>query len=141
MYLISVTRLRVRSLRFMPMFAWHAWSAVRQIKTAPGFQGGALLPDRHRVFWTMTAWDDEPAMRAYMMGGLHRTAMPHLANWCDEAAVVHWHNDAATLPTWPDAAQHMRETGRPSNLRFPGPQHASLNFASPRLSRGAKIRK
>ena len=55
---VSITRLRVRSWRFLPGFAFHVWRSVRQVRAATGFQGGSLLPERGRTFWTMTLWDD-----------------------------------------------------------------------------------
>ncbi len=63
---VSLTRLRVRSLFFMPLFGLYAARSNRQVQHAPGFLNGSLLPDDHRVFWTMTAWDSPAIMRAYM---------------------------------------------------------------------------
>ena len=82
---VSITRLRLRSVRFLPGFARHTLGSIRQVKRAPGFLGGALLPDRAWTFWTMTAWDRRDSMRAIMVGGAHRTAMTRLLDWCDEA--------------------------------------------------------
>ncbi len=56
---ISVTRLRIRSLFFLPAFAFHTLRSIRQVRTAAGFLDGNLLPDRHRTYWTMTAWDSQ----------------------------------------------------------------------------------
>jgi hypothetical protein len=40
---ISVTRLRIRSIRFLAGFALHALRSLKQVKNANGFRGGALL--------------------------------------------------------------------------------------------------
>lgn len=64
MALISVTRLRLRSVRYLPPFAWHALASTRQIRRAPGFLGGQVVGERGWGFWTITAWADEAAMRA-----------------------------------------------------------------------------
>ena len=64
MPLISVTRLRLRSARFLPGFAWHALRSGAQARRAPGFLGMRLLPERPLVFWTVTAWDDLSSMTA-----------------------------------------------------------------------------
>ena len=137
---VSVTRLRLRSIRFLPAFAVHTLRAHRQVKHASGFQGGSLLPDRRWAFWTLTAWDDEGAMRDYMLSGDHRTAMARLVDWCDEASVVHWTQAERALPSWSAAAARMREEGRASKVRHPSPEHASLNFAAPRVSRVGPIK-
>jgi len=90
MVFISVTRLRVRSFIYLPQFLRDAFKSMRQVGRSSGFLGGRLLVNAKNVFWTMTAWKDEAAMNAYRTGGAHRTAMPKLLDWCDEAAVVHW---------------------------------------------------
>ena len=100
MFFVSLTRLRIRSFRFVPLFALQIFRALRQVKKAPGFQRGALLADRSWTFWTMTAWDSQDNMRQYMTTGAHKSAMPHLLHWCDEAAVVHWSQPEETLPGW-----------------------------------------
>jgi hypothetical protein len=81
---ISITRLRVRSVRFLPLFVLFAFRSLRQVKTAAGFQNGSLLADRDWTFWTMTAWDNQDSMRRFMAAGSHKEAMPRLLDWCDE---------------------------------------------------------
>jgi hypothetical protein len=129
---ISVTRLRIRSVRFLPSFALNIFRTRNQVKNAVGFQGGSLLADRARVFWTMTAWDSQESMRNYMTTGSHRKAMPRLPDWCDEASVVHWIHPDSSLPSWIEADKRMRENGRPSKVRFPSPQHEALDYRTPR---------
>lgn len=133
MSFVSVTRLRVRSFRFLLPFALHFLRTRRQVRDAPGFQGGSLLADRAWTFWTMTAWDSQASMRRYMTAGAHRAAMPRLLDWCDEASVVHWDQPGDALPTWPEADRRMRESGRPSKVRNPSPDHAALNYRGPRV--------
>jgi heme-degrading monooxygenase HmoA len=76
MSLIGVTRLRVRSVRFLPSFAMHFLRTRRQVREAPGFQGGSLLADRRLAFWTMTAWDSRDSMRLYMTTACDNRASP-----------------------------------------------------------------
>ncbi len=151
MAFISITRLRVRSLRFLPAFGVHTSRSIRQVKRAPGFRGGSLLADRQWAFWTMTAWDNRDSMRDYMTAGSHRAAMPRLLDWCDEASVVHWDmpDDSAGLeqssqgdglPSWTEADRRMRQDGRASKVRHPSPDHAGLTFRAPRLTGGGPIR-
>src|SRR5437016_2945001 len=109
MVFVSVTRLRIRSVRFMPSFGLHAFRSRWQVRKAPGFVTGALLSDQCWTFWTMTVWESQESMRAFMTSGAHKLVMPHLLNWCDEASVVHWTQPEATLPSWTEADAHMRE--------------------------------
>lgn len=129
---ISVTRLRIRSVRFLPAFLVDFIRTRRQVRTAPGFLGGSLLADRSRTFWTLTAWNEQESMRRYMTSGSHRTAMPKLLDWCDEASVVHWTQEDEALPAWLEADRRMREQGRASKVRNPSPFHANLSFRPPR---------
>ncbi len=139
MVFISLTRLRIRSIRFVPLFAVQTLLSLRQVRKAPGFQTGALLADRSFTFWTITAWDSPESMRAYMISGPHKRAMPHLLHWCDEASVAHWTQPDATLPTWLEADTRMRETGRPSKVLHSSPNHAGLTYRAPRTSAGGPI--
>ncbi len=138
---VSLTRLRIRSVRFMPVFFWHAIWSQRQVRKSPGFIDGALLADRAWTFWTLTAWDNPESMRAYMISGAHKAAMPHLLHWCDEASVAHWAQEDAALPTWEEADRRMRETGRASKVLHPSAQHAGLNYRAPRTTAGGPIRR
>jgi hypothetical protein len=141
MIFVSLTRLRIRSIRFVPLFAVYVFRSRRQVRRAPGFQSGALLTDRRRTFWTMTAWDSEESMRAYMTAGAHKQAMPHLLHWSDEASVAHWTQTDATLPSWTEAERRMREGGRASKVLHPSPQHANLSFRPPRTTASGAIRR
>ena len=140
MAFISVTRLRIRSIRFLPGFALHTLRSLKQIKNAHGFRGGALLADRSWTFWTLTAWDSEETMRRYMITGSHKLAMPRLLEWCDEASVVHWNQQETDLPPWDTADKRMRKEGRISKVRNPSPRHAGLNYRPPRTTTGGTIR-
>jgi hypothetical protein len=141
MVFVSLTRLRIRSMRFMPLFALYTWRSLRQVRSSPGFQDGGLLADRDRTFWTMTAWDSQQSMRAYMISGAHKAAMPKLLDWCDEASVAHWEQETATLPSWTEADARMRATGRVSKVRHPSPEHAGLRYREPRTTSGGPIRR
>ncbi|WP_353072905.1 DUF3291 domain-containing protein [Tunturiibacter gelidoferens] len=139
MIFISLTRLRIRSILYLPVFAIYTVRSLRQVKKAPGFHTGALLPDRSWTFWTMTAWDERESMRQYMTTGAHKSAMPHLMHWCDEASVAHWEQEQTSLPSWEEADRRMRESGRASKVNHPSPEHASLNYRKPRTTGGGII--
>lgn len=140
MAFVSITRLRIRSLRFMPQFLVHTMRTGRQTKRADGFLDGSLLADRKRTYWTVTLWRDQGAMRAYMTSGAHLKAMPKLLDWCDEASVVHWTQDDPIAPDWLEADRRMRTEGRPSKVRNPSPNHRDLAYDPPRTARAVPIR-
>ncbi len=136
---VSLTRLRIRSLRFMPLFGIHTLRSISQVKRAPGFRIGALLPDRSLTFWTLTGWDSQEAMRSYMTTGSHKQAMSHLMHWCDEASVAHWTQEEEALPSWSEADRRMRTEGRASKVNHPSPHHADLTYQEPRTTGGGPI--
>jgi heme-degrading monooxygenase HmoA len=139
MYFVSLTRLRLRSIRFLPLFAVDALRSTSQIRKAAGFERGALLNDRNWTFWTLTVWDSRQNMRQYMTTGSHKVAMPKLMRWCDEASVAHWEQESAETPTWEEAEERMRTTGRPSKVNHPSADHASMEYRAPRMTQGASI--
>src|SRR6266436_8977095 len=131
MALVSITRLRLRSWRFLPMFVWYVLRSARQAARAEGNLAAKLLRERRNTFWTSTNWTGEVAMRKFMTSGAHGKAMRKLAEWCDEAAVVHWTQESAELPTWPEAypapaKEWQALQGQSSLCRTLGP----MNFAS-----------
>ena len=141
MALISVTRLRLRSVRYLLPFYWHSLKSARQARRAPGFLGGQLAGERGMAYWTITAWHDEAAMRAYRTAPPHLRAMPKLLDWCDEASVVHWQQDGPALPDAAEAARRMVADGRISKVRHPSPAHAARRIVVGRPPRaGLRLR-
>ncbi len=82
MPLVAVTRLRLRSLRFLVPFAWYTWRSFEQAKHARGNLGVKLRKAEGITFWTLTAWQDEAAMSRYRITPPHRHAMAKLPEWC-----------------------------------------------------------
>lgn len=137
MAFISLTRLRVRSALRLPQVYWHSFRSMRQAGRARGFLGGRVLGEASRTFWTVTAWESAEAMREYRNADAHRTAMPKLIEWCDEASITHWEQDGPELPTWPEAHARMAAEGRPSKVRNPSPAHEARQIAVPRAAANA----
>jgi quinol monooxygenase YgiN len=133
MVFISVTRLRIRSMRFLPAFLWHVLFVRRQVGQAPGGLGFQLLNEGPHVFWTLSAWSDEAAMRAFMMSGAHRKSMPKLLDWCDEASVGHWQHGDATLPDLREAHRRMVAEGRMSKVRYPSAAQLEKRIPEPKI--------
>jgi hypothetical protein len=132
MPVISITRLRLRSWRFIPAFLVYAMRSSRQARRSEGNLGTGVLNDANKTFWTRSAWKDEAALKAFLIAQPHLTAMKKLPYWCDEAAIVHWVQETAALPDWKEACHRMRAEGRPSKVTFPSADHQALRFPEPR---------
>jgi hypothetical protein len=131
MAFVSVTRLRLRSVRYLIPFTIYALLSSRQARRSKGNLGLKLLRDANQTFWTLTAWQDEEAMRSFMMSGSHRRAMPKLLDWCDEASVAHWKQETSELPSWDQAHRKIVEHGRPSKVKQPSSDHIARRIPEP----------
>ena len=69
MVFVSATRLRVRSVFFLPQFFWHTFRSQKQAKSTSGMLGGRLMLEARWVFWTVTVWESEGAMRTFRGSG------------------------------------------------------------------------
>jgi hypothetical protein len=131
--LVSVTRLRIRSITAYFQFLAKNEATVRQVVASPGFIRGKLLVDGFRTFWTTTVWRDEASMRAYRSSGAHGAVMSRLPGWCDEASVTHWTQDSDELPHWQEAHRRMSTQGRPSRVDHPSAAHQARIIRPPRV--------
>jgi heme-degrading monooxygenase HmoA len=121
--LVSVTRLRLRSWRFLLPFAIEAARSRRQAEGSPGCVGALVRKTQGLAFWTLTFWEDGASLRAFMLKSPHHAAMPKLAHWCDEAAVAHWEHGSAVRPGWSEAAEKLAAAGRLSRVKRPSARH------------------
>ena len=71
---ISITGLTLRSRRHVFRFWWHAIGSITQAKRAPGNRS-ADARTIAGVHHTLSVWDDEQAMRAYLNSGAHLRAL------------------------------------------------------------------
>lgn len=140
MPLISITRLHVRSWRYLPPFLIQALRSAWQAKLAEGNLSTSLLQEARNTFWTRTVWTDEAAMKSYITSGVHKQVMRSLLEWCDEAAVVHWEQAGSQPPTWEEAFRRLREEGRPSKVNHPSKAHQAYRFPRPQVRLTGELR-
>lgn len=131
MPVVSITRLRVRSWRFLPAFLFTAFRIGGQARRAQGNLAVKVLHDRRRAFWTCTSWDSESSMKSFMLAAPHGPAMRKLLNWCDEAALVRWTQDNDELPSWTEAHKRMLRYGRLSKVNHPSEAQIAFRIDEP----------
>jgi hypothetical protein len=120
---VSVTRLRIRSWRFMPGFMFYAQRSRKQIQSSSGFIRGTIARDPAGGFWTITGWTDEKSMKSFRNSAAHLKAMPKLSRWCDEGSYVHWEQDEPSLPTAKVCYERLRDSGKLSRVQDPSAGH------------------
>jgi hypothetical protein len=74
MVYVSITGLELKSLVHAPAFWWHAIRSMGQAQSSPGLVSAEarLINGIHH---TLTVWESEAAMRAYLTTGAHLAAM------------------------------------------------------------------
>jgi hypothetical protein len=137
---VSVTRLRVRSWSYLPAFLIATVRITWQARKAGGSLSVKIFRERRNAFWTSTSWESEAAMRQFMMAKPHGPAMRKLLNWCDEAALVHWTQHDAELPSWPEAHRRMQQMGRPSKVNHPSLAQQSYTIPEPDPAAKSELR-
>ncbi len=74
MVYVSITGLQLKSIGHTPAFWWHAVRSMRQAQSAPGLIS-ADARQINGIHHTLTIWETEGAMRAYLVTGAHLAAM------------------------------------------------------------------
>ena len=131
MRVVSITRLRVRSWRYLLPFIFYALRASWQAKNSQGNLAVSLLRDTDNTFWTRTVWTTESAMKAFMLARPHGPVMRRLLEWCDEAALVHWGQETDGKSDWQEAHRRLQADGRRSKVNHPSPAHESFQIRPP----------
>jgi len=75
-------------------------------------------------------------MRSFIGSGIHRRIMARLPEWCDEADLVHWVQDAKEPPSWPEAHRRLQQDGRRSRVSHPSDAQRRFEIREPRTSAG-----
>jgi hypothetical protein len=132
MNFVSVTRLRLRKLRFLPGFAWWAARSTWQCRRIEGNLRTLTIKDAGLIFWTITVWRDQAAMREFRNSGAHKVAMPKLFEWCDEATYVHWEQAGDAPPDLKIAHERLVAEGVVARVRHPSGNHSARSFPVPK---------
>jgi heme-degrading monooxygenase HmoA len=71
--------------------------------------GYALKADLlNKTFWTMSAWDDQEALTAFVRSDVHRKAMTSLQSHMDDPRIKTYEASGSKVPpTWPDLAREL----------------------------------
>ncbi|MEV5828934.1 DUF3291 domain-containing protein [Spirillospora sp. NPDC052242] len=106
---VMASRFEVRSLRHVPGFFLASLRLLRQARTAPGAHGFTLKAEpAKRTFWTLSAWRDDEALRAYAAAEPHRSTMRRQRAVMRDSTFVFWNVRGSELPLdWTDAQHRL----------------------------------
>ena len=110
--LVQVSRLELARRRDVPGFLVAALRIRRHALRTPGCVGLALRAQPfRRTFWTLSAWDDQAAIGAFMRSDGHRAVM---VAYRGRMAGSHFHTwtagEAGRRPSWTDARRRYDES-------------------------------
>src|SRR5712692_3664285 len=98
MPIVSVTRLHLRSVRFLPAFSWYTFKSARQAQQTPGNLGVQLRKTNGLAFWTLSMWQTIEATKKFKFASPHKKAMQKLPYWCNEASFADWEQNTTEWP-------------------------------------------
>ena len=94
-------------------FARRVAEVRRQLESAEGLVGYSMLGRPwSRKYWTLSVWDDETALRAFVAEHPHVDIMSAVAPDVGATRFVRWNVRGSALPPrWPDALRRIEDDG------------------------------
>ncbi|MFE5219659.1 MULTISPECIES: DUF3291 domain-containing protein [unclassified Streptomyces] len=107
---VFASRFETRTLRGALRFLAGAPAVWRQISRAPGAHGASLRAQPLRkVFWTVSAWESEGALKTFARSGAHRPISRGLSSQMSDVAFATWQTSADRLPIgWEEVARRLQ---------------------------------
>jgi heme-degrading monooxygenase HmoA len=102
---VSVTRLRLKGKRKLPLFFWHTFKSVSQSRKSEGLLYSSFNNEGWDTYWTLTMWENKDAMKEYRNKGSHLKAMKVSRNIANELESINWETE--NKPTWEECKQRL----------------------------------
>jgi quinol monooxygenase YgiN len=134
MPVMVVTRLRLRRPELLDDFFVASVAVIEQAKAASGSLGVDAMAENNDVWWTVSAWQDRAAMRAFVAAEPHHSVIPRVDEFCDEATFVDWEQDSAELPAWDISYARLVAEGQSAALTDASPANQDRSFPPPPAS-------
>ncbi|MFI0270461.1 DUF3291 domain-containing protein [Streptomyces luteogriseus] len=110
------TEVHVFASRFETRTLWGALRFLagtpavwRQVRRSPGVYGATLkAKPLRRTFWTLSAWESEDALHAFVRAGAHGPSSRGLAPQMKDSAFTTWQVSSDELPLpWSEALRRL----------------------------------
>jgi hypothetical protein len=108
---VMASRLELRRIGDVPSFLAAALRIRRQMLGSAGALGVSLIArPLHRTFWTLSAWQDQAALRAATGGQPHVQLMRRFRPRMAGSSFVTWTAPATDLPiAWDEAMRRLEK--------------------------------
>lgn len=107
-YWISITGLRLKRSWHIVPFLWHATRAFRQAERSPG----CLRAESRRtrgVFHTLTVWDSQDCVKAFLYKGAHGQAARSFSRYFEGKTFGY---QSSEIPDWDEVRRLYEEHGQ-----------------------------
>ncbi len=104
-YVALVSYLPLNSAWSLPRLVVYSARIQRQLRTSSGLIGYSLRARlAAKQFWTLSVWENEAALQAFVAAPPHVAAMKKMAPYMGATRFVRWNAKGAELPLrWDDA--------------------------------------
>ncbi len=108
-YVALLSYLPLKSYWRVPSFFLYTGRVVKQLASAQGLAGYSVLArPLSKQFWTLSAWKDEAALRAFVQHRPHVRLMAALAPHMEKTKFVRWTVKGSELPLrWDEALRRL----------------------------------
>jgi quinol monooxygenase YgiN len=109
-YVALLSFLPLKHYRTVPKFFWLTLQTQQQLHNSKGLIGYSLhaQPLRRR-FWTLSVWEDQQSLMAFVRQAPHAQIMQKLTPLMDKTQFVQWKVRALDIPPkWREAKTRMR---------------------------------
>lgn len=109
-YVALLTALGLQRARDVPLLFWHTWRIWGQLRKSRGLVGYSLRAELlSQRFWTLSAWEDELTLQAFVRTLPHVRIMKVMAPRTRANSFLRWTILGADLPPrWDDALARAR---------------------------------
>lgn len=107
-YLALLSFLPLKSFWHLPAFALGTAGVMKQLAAAQGLVAYSLLARPiAKNFWTLSVWEDEASLQAFIYDPPHERLMTSLTPHMGQTKFVRWTVKGSELPlAWDDALRH-----------------------------------
>lgn len=115
-YVVFASQLPSVGLTSVPAFMRHTRAITKQLRQAKGLFAYCLRADllQHR-FWTLSVWQDDDSLRAFVRAEPHSNTMGALASRTKDPKFTRWTTQTPLpLPSWEEVESRLsRGAGLP----------------------------